>query len=102
MELLDHGIIQNRPTLKGNSYFIRKNNSTSIDLISVNRNPQVNECELVSNTDQQFNDNTLKSQNIPVIRSTPNMLSHTEDTPTRYSNSKISNSTISNLKNYVD
>ena len=67
------------------------------------------ECELVSDTDQQFNDITLKSQNTSVIRSTPNMLSHTEDTPNRYNNSKnqfkqskINNATISKLENYVD
>ena len=50
----------------------------------------------VSNTDQQFNDITLKSQNALVIRSTPNMSSHMED------QSKINESTISKLKNYVD
>ena len=54
MELLDHNIIENRPTPKGNSYFIRKKNNIPIDVISVNRNPQINECELVSDTDQQF------------------------------------------------
>ena len=50
----------------------------------------------VTNTDQQFNDITLNSQNAPVIRSTLNMLSHMED------QSKINKSTISKLKNYVD
>ena len=34
---------------------------------------QVNECELVSHTDQQFSDITLKLQNTPVIRSIPNI-----------------------------
>ena len=74
-----------------------------------NRTLQINECELASNTDQQFNEITLKPQSTPVIKSTPNMLSHTEDTPNRYNNSKsqfkqskINNSTISKLENYVD
>ena len=58
-----------------------------MDVTSINRTSQVNECEFVSDTDQQFNDITLKSQNIPVIRSTPNMLFCTEDTPYRYNNS---------------
>ena len=88
MKLLDHNIIENRPTTKGNSYFIRKNNNTPVEAISVNRIPQINECELVSNADQQFIDIPLKSQNTPVIRSTHNMLSHTEDSPSRYNNSK--------------
>ena len=108
-ELLDHDITGNRPTPKWNSYFIRKKNNTPIDVISINRTPQINECELVSDTDQQFNDITLKSQDTPVIRSTPNMLSHMEDTPNRYNNSrnqfkqsKINKSTFSKLKNYVD
>ena len=47
-ELLDHNIIKNRLTPKENSYFTRKKNNTPVDVISVNRNPQVNECELVS------------------------------------------------------
>ena len=34
---------------------------------------QVNECELVGHTDQQFSDITLKLQNTPVIRSIPNI-----------------------------
>ena len=109
MELLDHNITENRPTPKGNSYFIRKKNNTPVDVISANRTPQINECELVSDTDQQFNDITLESQNAPVIRSTLNILSHTEDKPNRYNNSKsqfkqskINNSTISKLENYVD
>ena len=70
---------------------------------------QINECELVSDTDQKFNGITLKLQNTPVIRSTPNMLSHTGGTPNRYNNSKIqfkqsknNNSAISKLENYVD
>ena len=74
-----------------------------------NRTLQINECELASNTDQQFNEITLKPQSTPVIKSTPNMLSHTEDTPNRYNNSKsqfkqskINNSTISKLENYFD
>ena len=33
---------------------------------------QVNECELVGHTDQQFSDITLKLPNTPVIRSIPN------------------------------
>ena len=110
MELLDHNITENRPTPKGNSYFIRKKNNTPVDVISANRTPQINECELVSDTDQQFNDITLKSQNASVIRSIPNMLSHTEDTPNRYNKSKnrfnkqskINNATISKLENYVE
>ena len=88
MKLLDDNIIENRPTTKGNSYFIRKNDNTPVEAISVNRIPQINECELVSNADQQFTDIPLKSQNTPVIRSTHNMLSHTEDTQNRYNNSK--------------
>ena len=70
MELFDHNITENRPAPKGNSYFIRKKN-TPIDVISINRTPQINQCELVSDTGQQFNDITLKSPNTPVIRSTP-------------------------------
>ena len=89
MKLLDHNIIENRPTLKGYSLFLRKKNNTPIDNTSANRTPQINERELVSaTTDQQFNDITLKSQNTPVIRSTPNMLSHTVDTRNRYSKLK--------------
>ena len=80
MELLDHNIIKNGPTPKGNSYFVRRKNDTPVDVISVNRTPQINECDLVSDTDQQFNDITLKSQNAPT------KLSHTEDTPNRYNN----------------
>ena len=109
MELLYHNIIENRPTPKGNFYFIRKKNNTPIDVISVNKTLQINECELVSDTDQQSNDITLKSRDTPVIRSTRNMLSHTEDTPNICNNSKnqfkqykINNSTISRLENYVD
>ena len=34
---------------------------------------QVNECELVGHTDQQFSDITLKLPNTPVIRSIPNI-----------------------------
>ena len=95
IELLDHNIIENRPTPKGNSYFIRKKNNTPIDVISAERTQQINECELVSDTDQQFNEITLKSQSTPVIESTPNKLSHTEDTSNRYTNSK---SQFNNLK----
>ena len=62
MELLYHNIIENRPTPKGNFYFIRKKNNTPIDVISVNKTLQINECELVSDTDQQSNDITLKSR----------------------------------------
>ena len=109
IELLDHNITENRPTREGNFYFIRKNNNTPMDVISANRTLQINECELVSDTDQQFNEITLKSQSTPVIESTPNKLSHTEDTSNRYNNSKsqfkqskINNSTISKLENYVD
>ena len=77
----------------------------------VNRTPKENKCELVSTTNQQFNDITPKSHNAPVIRSTSNMLSHMEDTPNIYNKSKnqikqskINNSTINNskLENYVD
>ena len=57
---------------KGN--FIRKKNNAPIDVISHNRTPQINECDLVNNTYQQFNDITLKSQNTLVIRSTPKKL----------------------------
>ena len=107
--MLDHNIIENRPTPKGNSYFIRKKNNAPIDVFSANRTLQRYECELVSDTDQQFNEITLKSQSTPVIESTPNMLSHTEATSNRYNNSKsqfkqskINDSTISKLENYVD
>ena len=79
MELLDHNIIENRPTPKGNSYLIRKKINTLIDVIWVKITPQVNECELASGTDQQFNDITLKSQNTPVIRSKLTVLSHTKE-----------------------
>ena len=88
MKLLDHNIIENRPTLKGNLYFIRKKNNTPIKVIWFKITPQVNECELVSGTDQQFNAITLKSQNTPVIRSTLIVLSHTQDAPNRCNNSK--------------
>ena len=108
IELLDHNIIENRPTPKGNSFLLAKNNAP-VDVISANRTLQINECELASNADQQFNEITIKSQSTPVIKSTPNMLSHTEDTPNRYNNSKsqfkqskINNSTISKLENYFD
>ena len=60
IELLDHNITENKPTPKGNSYFIRKKNNTPIDVISADRTLQINECELVSDTDQQFNEITLK------------------------------------------
>ena len=40
IELLDHNIIENRPTPKGNSYIIRKKNTTPIDVISANKTPQ--------------------------------------------------------------
>ena len=73
MELLDHDIVENRPTAKGNSYFIRKKINTPIDVISVNRTPKVNKGELVRNTS--------KSQ---------------------FKQAKINNSTISKLENYVD
>ena len=86
--MLDHNIIENRPTPKGNSYFIRKKNNIPIDVISADRTLQINECELVSDTDQQFNEITLKSQSTPVIESTPNKLSHTKDTSNRYTNSE--------------
>ena len=109
MELLDHNIIKNRTTPKGNSFFIRKKNNTPMDVISANRTLQINECELVSDTDQQFNDINLTSQNTPVIRSTPNILYHTKETPNRYNKSKsqfkqsrINNSTIPKLENYID
>ena len=64
---------------------------------------KINECELVSDTDQLFNEITN------MLPGNPNMLSHTEDTSSRYNNSKsqfkqskINNSTISKLENYVD
>ena len=69
---------------------------------------QVNECELVRDTDQQFNNITLKSQNTPVIKSTPNMLCLRENTLNSYNNSKNQfiqckiNNTISKLENYVN
>ena len=108
IKLLDHNIIENSPTPKGNSYFIRKKNNTLVDVISANRTLQINECELVSDTDQKFNEISLKSRSTAVIGSTPNMLYHTRDTSNRYNSksqfkqSKIINSTISQLENYVD
>ena len=64
---------------------------------------KINECELVSDTDQLFNEITN------MLPGTPNMLSHTEYISSRYNNSKsqfkqskINNSTISKLENYVD
>ena len=83
MELLDHNIIDNWPTPKGKSYFIRKKNNIAIDVILVNGTLQINECGLVSDTEQKFNDINLKSQNSPVITSSPNMLYHKEDAPNR-------------------
>ena len=107
--MLDHNIIEIRPTPKGNSYFISKKNNAPINVISANRTLQINECELASNTDQKLNEMSLKSRSTAVIRSTPNMLYHTGDTSNRYNNSKsqfkqskIINSTISKLENYVD
>ena len=109
IKLLDHNIIENSPTPKGNSYFIRKKNNTLVDVISANRTLQINECELVSDTDQKFNEISLKSRSTAVIGSTPNILYHTGDTSNRYNNSKsqfkqskIINFTISKLENYVD
>ena len=40
MELLDHNIIENRSTPKGNSYFIRKKNNTPIGVISAITEPR--------------------------------------------------------------
>ena len=64
---------------------------------------KINECELVSDTDQLFNEITN------MLPGTPNMLSHTEYISSRYNNSKsqfkqskINNSTISKLENYVE
>ena len=94
VELLDHTITENRPTTKGNSYFIRKKTNTPINDNSVNTTPVINKCECFSDTDQQFNAIILKSHNTPVIKSTPNMLSNTEDTPKRYNNSKISSNNL--------
>ena len=37
MELLDHSIIENRPTPKGNSYFIREKNNTNKEAEAVNK-----------------------------------------------------------------
>ena len=88
IELLDHIIIENRPTPKGNYYFIRKKNNTPIDVIPADKTLQINECELVNDIDQQFNEITPKSRSTPVGKSTPNKLSHTEDTSNRYNNSK--------------
>ena len=66
MKLLDHNI-ENRPAPKGNSCFIRKKEYSNRRYFG-QQNPANNECELVSDTDQQFNDITLKSQNTPVIK----------------------------------
>ena len=74
---LDGNIIENRNTPKVNSYITWKKNNTPIDVIFVGRTPKVNECELVSHSDQQF----YEIQNTPAIRSTLNVLSHTEDIP---------------------
>ena len=43
-KLLDHNIFQNKPTPKGNSYFIRRNNNAPIGVTSTNRTLQINEC----------------------------------------------------------
>ena len=51
MELLDHNIIENRPTPKQTSYFIRKKNNTPVDVIWVKTTPQISEYDLVNNTD---------------------------------------------------
>ena len=83
MELLDHNIIEKRLTTNGNTYFIRKKKKKNTS-ISIKTTPQVKECELVRDTDQHFNKIILKSQYTPAIRRTPNMLSHTEDTPNIY------------------
>ena len=45
--ITDHNIIENRPTPKGNSCFIRKKNNTPIDVTSVQKTLQVKKCELV-------------------------------------------------------
>ena len=57
----------------------------------------------------KFNEITLKSQSNPIIGSTPNMLSNTEDTSnicnnskSQFKQSKINNSTISKLEDYVN
>ena len=104
--MLDHNITEIRPTPKGNSYFISKKNNAPINVISANRTLQINECELVSNTDQKLNEMSLKSRSAAVIRSTPNMLYHTGDTSNRYNNSKSqfkqSKTINSKLENYVD
>ena len=46
IELLDHNIIGNRPTPKGNCYFTIKKNNAPID---ANRTLKINECELLIN-----------------------------------------------------
>ena len=68
---------------------------------------QVNECELVGHTDQQFSDITLKLPNAPVIRSIPNIHGRYIKQiqwfkKKQFKKSKIKNSTISKLKDYVD
>ena len=54
IELLHRNVIEKRPTAKVNPCFIRKKNNTSIDVISAKRTLQINECELVSKTDQNL------------------------------------------------
>ena len=49
IELLDHNILENRPTPKGNSHFIIKKKNSPIHVISANRTLQINECELLVN-----------------------------------------------------
>ena len=55
MELLNHNTIENRPKPKETPILLEKND-TPIDVISVKTTQQINVCELVSDTDQQFND----------------------------------------------
>ena len=45
--ITDHNIIENRPTPKGNSFFIRKKNNTPIDVTLVKKTLQVKKYELV-------------------------------------------------------
>ena len=49
---------------------LRKKNNTPRDVISANRTLQINKCELVSDTDKEFIEITLRSQSTPIIDTT--------------------------------
>ena len=49
---------------------LRKKNNTPRDVISANRTLHINKCELVSDTDKEFIEITLRSQSTPIIDTT--------------------------------